>query len=147
MPDTAQIQAATLEQFLAGWKQFTPQSWTEQWSEDFQQQMLPFNLRVPPQPRGQALARLTKLMETLKNYEVNFHQVVHDSTRGKAFIYATSTADTIFGDFKWTNEYSVIITFTDDGRQINKLEEMVDTDFFRVFWPKFEGYLRSQGAL
>lgn len=73
MTDTANIQAATLERFLAGWKKFTPQSWTELWSEDFVQQMLPFTLGVPPQSRAQALARLTKLMETLKNYQVVTH--------------------------------------------------------------------------
>lgn len=75
---------------------------------------------------------------------MHFYQVVHDPTTRKAFIYATSTADTIFDNFKWTNEYSVVVTFTADGRQIGKFEEMVDTAFFQAFRPKFEDYLRRQ---
>jgi hypothetical protein len=42
---------------------------------------------------------------------------VHDAAKSKAVIYATSKADTPFGDFKWTNEYAVFVTFTEDGEK------------------------------
>ncbi|KAI2613405.1 hypothetical protein GGR54DRAFT_615700 [Hypoxylon sp. NC1633] len=146
MPASADIQAATLDRFLAGWKEFTPESWTATWSEDFQQQLLPFTLGVPAQTRDQAKSRLSKLMGLLTNYEVEFYEVVHDAVKGKAFIYARSTADTAFEDFKWTNDYAVIITFTEDGKQVRRFEEMVDTAFFQKFFPRFQQYLSEQGA-
>lgn len=50
----------------------------------------------------------------------------------KCVVYGISRADTPYDDgkFKWTNEYSAFIYLTDDGTQIRKIEEMVDTAFF-----------------
>ena len=62
-------------------------------------------------------------------------------------MYATSRADTPFGDFKWTNEYAVFVSFTEDGEQINKVEEMVDTAFYQEFFPKFQRYMSGREAL
>ena len=69
---------------------------------------------------------------------------MHDAAKSKAVIYATSNADTPFGDLKWTNEYAVFVTFTEDGTQINRMEEMVDTAFFQQFMPKFQQYMGEQ---
>ena len=74
------------------------------------------------------------------------YEVVHDAERSKAVIYLTSTADTPWEDFKWNNEYSVFVTFTEDGKQINKMEEMVDTALFKEFSPRFQKYLSEQKA-
>lgn len=76
---------------------------------------------------------------------MDIHSIVHDASRSKAVIYASSFADTPFGDFKWTNEYAVFLTFSEDGTQVRKLEEMVDTAFYRAFFPKFQNYMKEQG--
>lgn len=75
---------------------------------------------------------------------MDFHEIVHDAAKSKAVIYATSYADTIFEGFKWTNEYAVFLTFTEDGENVSKTEEMVDTAFFREFFPKLQKYLIEQ---
>ncbi|KAL9094350.1 MAG: hypothetical protein Q9165_003491 [Trypethelium subeluteriae] len=80
-------------------------------------------------------------MEILTNYELEICEIVHDAPRSKAVIYATSKADTPFEDFKWTNEYAVFLSFTEDGKKVKKMEEMVDTAFYREFFPKFQNYL------
>ena len=72
---------------------------------------------------------------------------MHDASKGKAVIYATSGGDTPFGDFRWTNEYAMFVTFTEDGKQINRTEEMVNTAFYQEFFPKFQKYLSEQKAL
>ncbi|KAA8575245.1 hypothetical protein MFRU_002g02160 [Monilinia fructicola] len=146
MPAPAEVQAATLEKFIAGWKEFTPESWMATWSEDCTQKMLPLSLGVPARSRTEVLGILPKLIGILKNYKVDIYEIVHDAPRGKAVIYATSYADTPFGDFKWTNEYAVFITFTEDGTQVQKFEEMVDTAFYQEFFPKFLRYMEQQGA-
>jgi hypothetical protein len=77
---------------------------------------------------------------------LDIYHIIHDASEGKAAIYATSFADTPFGDFKWTNEYAVFLTFSKDGTQVSKLEEMVDTAFYKEFFPKFQNYMKEQGA-
>ena len=72
---------------------------------------------------------------------------MHDASKGKAVIYATTRADTPFGDFKWTMEYAVFVSFTEDGEQINRMEEMMDTAFYHEFFPKFQRYMSEQKAL
>jgi hypothetical protein len=79
--------------------------------------------------------------------QVDFYNVVHDIRQNKAAIYATSKADTPFGeDYKWTNEYAVFLWFSEDGTQVVKFEEMLDTAFLQGFMPKFQQYLSEQGA-
>ncbi|TVY84596.1 Monooxygenase ptaG [Lachnellula suecica] len=146
MPAPADIQAATLDKFIKGWKKWTPEDWMATWSDDFKQGMLPFSLGVPSKSRAEAEFILPKLMAILTNYEVDIYEVVHDVARSKAAIYAISKADTPFGDFKWTNEYGVFISFTEDGTQINKMEEMLDTAFYQEFMPKFQKYMGEQAA-
>lgn len=69
---------------------------------------------------------------------------MHDAANSKAAIYATSKADTLLGDFKWENEFAVFVSFTEDGQQINRFEEMVDASFYRDFFPRFQKYLREK---
>ncbi|ORY69634.1 uncharacterized protein BCR38DRAFT_333345 [Pseudomassariella vexata] len=146
MAATAQIQAATLEKFIAGWKKWTPEDMMAVWSDDCEQRMLPFSLGVPPRSRAEVKVILPKLIEVLTNFELEVYQVIHDAAKSKAVIYATTRADTPFGEFKCTNEYAVFVTFTEDGKQINRMEEMVDTAFYQEFFPKFQKYLSEQRA-
>ncbi|CZR68583.1 uncharacterized protein PAC_18482 [Phialocephala subalpina] len=146
MPAPAHIQAATLDKFIAGWKKWIPEDWMATWSDDCKQRVLPFSLGLPTKSRADVQAILPKLMEILTNYELNIYEIVHDVARNKAVIYVISKADTPFGDFKWMNEYAVFISFTEDGEQINKTGEMIDTAFYHEFSPKFQKYLSEQGS-
>ncbi|KAJ5600238.1 hypothetical protein N7450_001305 [Penicillium hetheringtonii] len=146
MPSPAHIQAATLQKFLAGWKKFTAEEWMATWSTDSRQKLLPFSLGVPSRSRTEVQQVLPKLIGVLNNYEMEIHEVVHDASKGKAAVYIISKADTPFeGNFKWTNEYAVFLTFTEDGQEICKMEEMVDTAFYQEFSPRFQKYLTEQG--
>ncbi|KAI9648484.1 Monooxygenase dmxR10 [Ciborinia camelliae] len=146
MPAPTEVQAATLDKFIAGWKEFTPESWMATWSEDCTQKMLPLSLGVPARSRSEVLEILPGLVDILKNYRLDIREIVHDSPRSKAVIYAISYADTSFGDLKWTNEYAVFVTFTEDGTKVKKIEEMVDSAFYQEFFPKFQQYMKEQGA-
>jgi hypothetical protein len=72
---------------------------------------------------------------------------VHDSARGTAAVYATSQADTPFPGEKWTNEYAIFLSFSEDGTKVSRLEEMMDSAFYQSFVPKFQRYLMGLGDL
>lgn len=71
MPAPANIQAATLDKFIAGWKTFAPEAWMASWSANCTQQILPFSLGVPARSRTEAQQVLPKLIEILINYEAS----------------------------------------------------------------------------
>lgn len=73
---------------------------------------------------------------------MTIHEIVHDVPKSKVVVYALSKGKTPFGE--WTNEYAVFITFDDSGREIVKIEEMVDSAFMNDFFPKFQNYVRTQ---
>ncbi|KAJ4369765.1 Monooxygenase dmxR10 [Neocucurbitaria cava] len=77
---------------------------------------------------------------------LNVYEVIHDVAKGKACIYATSHADTPFGDFKWTNECAAFITLSEDGTKVQKIEEMVDTAFFAEMAKQGAAFGAAQAA-
>ncbi|KAI0126597.1 hypothetical protein BJ170DRAFT_412669 [Xylariales sp. AK1849] len=146
MPTTANIQAATLEKFIEGWKEWTPEGCAATFSDDFQQQILPLSLGLPPRSRAETVQFLPTITGVVKNFQVKIHDIVHDSAKGKAVIRATSNADTPFGDFKWKNEHFILLTFTEDGEHVCKMEEMMDSAFCREFFPRLHSYMSEERA-
>ncbi|TVY84587.1 Monooxygenase ptaG [Lachnellula suecica] len=164
MSAPANIQAATIDKYVAGWKKMSPQEMLATWSGNATQQGLPFTMSQPPKTRAQVEASLPKLSEILLNFKVTvtiyhgyirhfnlthpkltIHNVVHDPSKGKAVIYAVSQADTPFG-VPWRNEYASFLTFDESGEKIVKLEEMVDSAFVKAFLPPFQKYMSEQAS-
>jgi hypothetical protein len=75
------------------------------------------------------------------SHQLAIKQIVHDASRGTAAVYATSTADTPVPNEKWTNEYAIFMTFSEDGTKVEKLDEMVDSAFYNHYFPKFQQWL------
>lgn len=56
---------------------------------------------------------------------------IHDAAARKCIIHATSRAETKIGPY--TNEYALILTFTEDGREVIKFDEFVDSAYSEQF--------------
>ncbi|KAK8045576.1 hypothetical protein PG993_005600 [Apiospora rasikravindrae] len=141
MSSLAEVQADTLNKFLEAWRTQDVGTTIELWSDDFKQRLLPDSLGAAVKSRAEAAVIYPVLTSNLSNWKLEIKQIVHDAARGTAAVYATSSADTPLPDEKWATDYAVFISFTEDGTQINKLDEMVDSTFYGRFFPKFQQYL------
>ncbi|KAH8810954.1 hypothetical protein F5884DRAFT_854322 [Xylogone sp. PMI_703] len=142
----ANIQAETLNKFLAAWKEHRADEITGLWSEDFNQRILPLSLKAPAKSRNEAAIMCNVLSSKLTNWKLHIREIVHDASRGSAAIYAIAEADTPVPGEKWANEYCVFTSFSEDGTKITRLDEMVDAAFFQHFFPKFQRYLMESGG-
>ncbi|KAK3291281.1 uncharacterized protein B0H64DRAFT_410251 [Chaetomium fimeti] len=146
MPAPAPIQAQTLDKFLTAWQNQNAKDTVGFWSDDFKQRLLPLSLQAPVKSRAEAEVMNGKLMELLTNWKLEIREIVHDAPKGTAAVYATSQADTPIPGERWTNEYTIFVSFSEDGSKITRLEEMVDTAFYRDLFPKFQQYLMAQAT-
>ncbi|EXV00339.1 Monooxygenase ptaG [Metarhizium anisopliae] len=144
MGTESEAQHATLDKFLVAWGNWSATDMIANWSDDCTQAALPFSMGHPARSRAQVEATLPLLQQVVTDYALVIHQVVHDVPQRKAVVYALSSGKTPFGD--WNNEYAVFFTFNENGQEITKIEEMVDTAFMKDFFPKFQQYMRDQAS-
>ena len=57
---------------------------------------------------------------------------MHDVDAHTCIMHATSTADSDIGPY--ANEYALILHFTEDGKQVTKFLEFVDSAFSKMFF-------------
>ncbi|PTB35082.1 uncharacterized protein TrAFT101_006388 [Trichoderma asperellum] len=124
----ASLQAATIDRFVEGWKINSGEAWTELWADGCTNTILPFSLNCTPMSKSDVIR--SKHFSNISNWKLEVYEILHDTAKGKSAIYATSSADTRFGDFKWAQEYAAFITLTEDRMKIGHITEMVDTAFF-----------------
>ncbi|EED13797.1 conserved hypothetical protein [Talaromyces stipitatus ATCC 10500] len=147
IPAPAHVQKETIDKFLDTWGNSKAQDTINLWSDDFEQRLLPFSLQQPVRRREHAEFFYPKLVNNLANWKVGIKHIVHDADKSTAAVYATSSADTPIPEEKWTNEFSIFMTLTEDGLKVKKLEEMVDSAFYQRFFPIFQKWLIESGAL
>ncbi|KAJ6192084.1 hypothetical protein J3E72DRAFT_399387 [Bipolaris maydis] len=76
-------------------------------------------------------AYFSEIMHLYSNFTVTVKEEVHDAAARKCIIHATSRAETKIGPY--TNEYALILTFTEDGRKVTKFDEFVDSAYSEQF--------------
>ncbi|KAG6021189.1 hypothetical protein E4U41_002606 [Claviceps citrina] len=144
MSTAAEIQALTLQRFIAGWQTWTMDSFFDALSDDFTQMPLPYGAMHPARTREELVPVLSTLMSVLTNFKLTVHNTIHDPPARKAALYAVAEADTPFGPYH--NEQAVFVWFTPAGDKVERIEELFDTVFMREFFPKFKDYLSGGGA-
>ena len=70
MPAATEVQAATLQKFIKGWGEWTP-DFLSSWSDDLAFTPLPFSMGKPTRPREKLEPLYLRLISTLKNYQVS----------------------------------------------------------------------------
>ena len=72
MPAAAHVQAATLDKFLAAWKNGIAEDTIALWSDDFKQRLLPLSLGMEFHPRAEVEVIYPKLVSSLTNWKVSY---------------------------------------------------------------------------
>ena len=72
-------------------------------------------------------AYLSEIMHLYSNFTVTIKEEVHDAAARKCIIHAASRAETKIGPY--TNEYALILTFTEDGKEVINFDEFVDSAY------------------
>lgn len=78
----------------------------------------------------------------MSSIQVHVTSELHDAEAHKCALRATSTADTPVGPY--ANEYAIFVTFTEDGKQITKFEEFVDSACAGQFFAKLNEWAAAQ---
>ncbi|KAF4943406.1 hypothetical protein FSARC_14923 [Fusarium sarcochroum] len=115
-------------------------------SDSFAYYIHPASVNLPPMTRAGFLEFwATSMAPNLSNFTAEFHTEVYDVENRKSTVYLSSTADTPLGPGTWTNEAVFMSQFTDDGKTLLRVDELLDSAFYKDFMAKIEG-LKQQKA-
>lgn len=98
---------------------------------DCQHQVLPVSLGRAAKNNSEYRQYLDTIMPLYKNFTVIVKEEVHDATKRTCIMHAFSTASTKIGLYR--NEYTLILTFTEDGRKVAKFDEFIDSAYTERF--------------
>jgi ketosteroid isomerase-like protein len=65
-------------------------------------------------------------------------KIISDPKQRSAAVHATAVGDTPLGVYE--NEHVFFLSFTDDGKKVNRVEEYVDTSYSEDFVKKVKEY-------
>jgi hypothetical protein len=83
-------------------------------------------------------------MLKVRRGQVKVESEIFDPISKKAALHLSSTAITPLGQYG--NEYAVFLSFTEDGSQITRFEEMVDSAYSEKFFKELRGHLQNHGG-
>ncbi|KAF3038247.1 hypothetical protein E8E11_001014 [Didymella keratinophila] len=100
-------------------------------SPDCKHRVLPASMNRAAKSNDEYRAYLSMIMPLYSNFTVVVKEEIHDAAAHTCIIHASSTAETKIGPY--TNEYALILTFTEDGRRVTKFDEFVDSAYSQQF--------------
>lgn len=79
MPGTAEVQLATINEFIEGWKCKDPKRWIDNWTDDCTNTILPFSLKHPGWSKEEVRdVQLPRLFGNMLNWKVcNVIELLH----------------------------------------------------------------------
>ncbi|KAM0209553.1 hypothetical protein ACHAQD_011140 [Fusarium lateritium] len=75
----------------------------------------------------------TSMAPNLSDFKAEIHTEVYDVENRKSTVYLSSTADTPLGPGTWKNEAVFMSQFTDDGKMLLRIDELLDSAFLKEF--------------
>ncbi|KAI4674552.1 uncharacterized protein J4E88_008288 [Alternaria novae-zelandiae] len=129
---TLAAQKATAQTVIDGYNAWNMDKIMAYRTEDCTQQVLPASLGRPVMNNTQYRERFSQMIPHFRNFKVTVHTEVHDADAHTCIMHATSTADSDIGPY--ANEYALVLHFTEDGKQVTKFLEFVDSAFSNKFF-------------
>ncbi|KAI2484935.1 hypothetical protein Ptr902_03875 [Pyrenophora tritici-repentis] len=94
--------------------------------------VLPASMGRPNMSNSEYRERMNQVMSCFRKFTLTIHEEVHDADAHKCMMHLSSTSETDIGPY--TNEYALILHFTDDGKQVIKFLEFVDSAYSTKFF-------------
>lgn len=102
MPAPAEIQAATLDEFIKGWEGWTPRGFLDTWSNSCTQKALPFSANVPIQTKEHMEHLFPILMSLLTDFQVRRSFMSNNSVHLKRMFHSQmSSSQSIMSFTTW----------------------------------------------
>ncbi|KAL5117243.1 hypothetical protein ACEQ8H_004802 [Pleosporales sp. CAS-2024a] len=105
------------------------------------QRVIPASMGRPWTSNDEYREGLTRIMPLFRNWTITVDTEVHDAEQHTCMMHATSSAETDIGPY--LNEYALILHFTDDGKQVIKILEMVDSAYSLKFFADIAAAVRK----
>jgi ketosteroid isomerase-like protein len=127
-------QKATARALIDAYNAWDIEAIMENRSPHCQQQALPSSMGKPAKDNVDYRRYFESIMPLFSNFTITVHQEFHDPDARMSFMHASSAADTKIGPY--TNEYALSLSFTEDGTEITKIDEFVDSAYSAKFFAK-----------
>lgn len=113
-------------------------------SPDCMRYILPSTLGHSPTNNEQYRSHLEKLKPIFSNFSLTVNDILEDKEASRICMYLRARADTLAGEY--INEYMWTLDFDQSGTKITKVNEFVDTNMNRDFWPKLSQAMKDHKA-
>ncbi|CAK3734884.1 Hypothetical predicted protein [Lecanosticta acicola] len=105
------------------------------------QRILPKTLGRTPKNNAEAREHVTHVYDLLHDWTFTADNILYDVAARKSCFHATSSATSPVGPFG--NEYSFFLWFSEDGEEITRIEEMVDSAYSKEYFARLTAHMKG----
>ena len=105
-------------------------------------QTLPSSLNRPARTNDEYAAYFGSILHAFQNWALTVHYTIVDEVKRTVVMKVTSRANTDIGLYE--NEYMIVFWMTEDGSQVERVEEWVDSAYSKNFLGKLWEHLAEK---
>ena len=141
---TRDILLSTAQEVIQAYNTWTPASVLSFRSPTCLHRIRPSTLNYPALTNEQYAAYFNPIMPAFDRFHLTVHDSIVDEVARKVVMHASSSAVTKLGPYG--NEYVLILHMTEDGRQVDRFDEFVDSAYSTDYMPRLRDALAAESA-
>lgn len=117
----------TTQALLDGYSSLDVEQLTASLSRDFTHQVLPESLAMPVRNAKQFAVHATEIFSVFGEFRMHPKAIFEDQGRNAVVVHARMEGVLKVSNEEWLNECVMIISFSEDGTEVIKVTEFVDS--------------------